>query len=520
MNNSVLCWIGDSISEGDGYLSGANNILYGPGGLYEGWTVFNSSMNGSYLRDWVLSIASGDPDAEPLDEADYDKNVWRVRNADPDRVNLMLGTNDVRKWNDGTPGYTDIAAAEAGMMTDMTTLVGWLLANTMALISLQVPPTLTFIAGSTTDFCDFVDADDAADRSAMIRRVYRSFRGHSPRVTVLDLPRAMFPARTPDAALRWDSLAASVDPDRAGEIIKVDELHLTGWGECLRAYAICREADPSLPASTEFQRPWVALHQGLALMSTRAVIKGVGSDYIDIYSDSGQHIFGDTEPASTNRGPLSNLAIISQLSAAGLQSALNYILRSRRFRIFDSAGCNTLVEPLSIEHNLNGGGVGDYFRITVDGSPTTAPGLADIYIDDEAGLPPTPTPYEAVTVNIFGDAGQGCASFSTSGRKIPISMTTIQAVRQAAPDECQIDVYVRDTWNGAHSAGGTSKGYRLGKITLPENHLLASAWTPDPTNFPTGNAELPENPDYKTALYCEVVSGSKGDWATVTLKSS
>jgi lysophospholipase L1-like esterase len=517
--NSVLCIIGDSITLKDGYFTGAQSLLFGEGGPFEGWTVYNSAANGKRLRDYFTSIASGDQNAVPLNAEDTTTNLWRLVNADPAKIIIMLGTNDMRLLG-GANIYATLAAAQTGMASDLTAVVEFLLERTSAKIELQTPPPFTFVAGSVSGFANFADANDAAARGLALRSLYRSFRNFSSRVSVLDLHSALYPAGTAVASMRWDSLAASVDPD-TGLTIKLDELHLTPFGENIRARIMHRAYNSEVPASAAIKTVPNTIHQGGAVRATQAYIKAVGLNFIDFYSNTLFRSFGSILVQDQDRKSLSNIPRYKDVSLSGVNGDLFDFLRCTQFVAVDSLGAAATFSSFSVAH-VTVDGINDYYRLTVTGTPTLATGLADLYIASVSQMPPVPPTFVGMKLFITGAAAQARDNIPITGINFPINNSTVQATRQSAPDAAVFGLYVSNVFNGSYDSANNTydagvPGLKLATVSLASGFLQSSSFTATSALTALGGV-LPDLANFQSTLYAVKESGTMGDWATISIK--
>lgn len=524
--NAVLCLIGDSITVKGSYFTGAEPVLFGAGGPFEGWTVYNSASNGSYLNDWYNSIAGGATGAAPLNSDDSTRNLWRLVNADPDEIIIMLGTNDARKRLANGGLYANDAALQAGLTSQMKAVLDFLLTKTSARIDLQIPVPLTYISGSVSGFCDFADANDAYNRNVAIRTAYRSFRNYSPRVMVTDMHKAMFPAGTADSALRWDSLATSVDPEGTGTVIKVDELHWIGAGETRRAQVMAKRRNPSLPKDTSFfKKPSVTFQQASIYDLVRAVVKGVGAGYVDIYANTIEMVFGQLSKLNSTGPGLDRMQRASDLYLSGYQNQLRRMLRAKSFTIFDGTTAFATT-PTTIAYNAVDT-ILDYWRVSFSGgaTPGLTPGaIVDIYVTNINNLAPQPALYDGVQLYLAGAANQARRTIPAMNGMLPFNVNNIQACRQAGTDIATFGVYISNVWNGSFDAtdptyDASAPGLKMGVIDLPANYLMQSGWTPTTLGTALGGA-IPAHGYPNVSIYVVKESGTIGDWATITMKSA
>lgn len=528
---SVLCIIGDSISVKGSYIDGAANTMYGAEGLYNGWTVYNSASNGSFLHDWYLSIAGGTQGASPLDGDDATRNLWRLVNAKPKEIVIMLGTNDARMLG-GANLYADSTALQAGLTTELKAVVDFLLINCPAArIELQIPPVFTYISGSVTGFANFADATDAYTRSKAVRDAYYTLVNYSPRVTLLDTHRAMFPAGTAETALRWDSLAASTDPD-TNAVIKVDELHLTPYGEVMRWRIAAKRRLPTTARSPIYNKPSVVTFQGSAQDSIRAYIKGVGAGYIDIYSNTVERNYGALGQQVDEGLFFKKRA--EDLWLAGFNSRLYRILQASTLNFIDSVGTAVSYSVSGVTHTQIDTYT-DYFRVTLVGSPTPTlvAGLADIYVTLKDRLPPVPALTQGVELYMDGAKTTPSARvvLPISGRDgsqfngLPdLSINTVQAVRHTATGTATIDLYISNVWNGSFDAtdpsydAASAPGLKMGTIDFPNNYLMQTGWTPTAAGTAL-SGRVPAHGYSNVSVYAVLTAGALGDWGVVTIKA-
>lgn len=529
----TLCLIGDSNTVKGSYFGGAETVLWGAGGYYENWLVYNSASNGSYARDWKNSIAAGSQVAAPLDGDDATRNLWRLVNSKPRHVAVCLGTNDARQLGGGYL-YADVAALRVGLEADLKAIAEFLLRYTNAeLLEFQMPIPLTYIAGSVSGFCNFVDANDAFARNQAVRDCYLALEGHSSRISVMDTHRIFFPAGTAPTALRWDSLAASTDPE-TGTVIKVDELHYTPFGETRRAHAMARRRVPSKRHNPKVQVPPVALFQGGAHLAARGYIKGVGAGYIDIYSNLMYWLFGAM--GSSGTGTTHDLANVPRAEDFWLQggSALLWnVLQATTLSFVDRLGTAASYTPTSVTHTVVDS-INDYYRVSFSGGavPGLVVGLADVYVTTKDRLPRMPALTQALTLNL-----RGADSTPSARVVVPItnqdglqwnglpdlSANTVQATRQAGTDIATFDLYMSNVWNGSMDAtnatyDAAAPGLKMGTVDLPANYLMQSGWTP--TALGTAlSGRVPAHGYPNVSIYAVKTAGTIGDWATISIKA-
>lgn len=503
--------------------------MYGPGGVYENWKVWNSASNGSLLRDWTANIVTGIQGAAPIDGEDATRNPWRVVNANPDEIVIMLGTNDARLIGGGYT-YASVAALLAGMTADLKTLCDFFLDRCKkARIELQIPPLLTYISSGMTAFTNYTNSTDAYDRNKAIRDAYYTMANYSSRITVSDTHRAFFGIGVPEASLRWDSLAASVDP-RANigtTIIKVDELHLTPFGQVRRWQIAQNRRVPGLADNTKYNIPSVVTNY-TALLDTRAYIKGVGAGYIDFYSNTIMRAYG-TRSAFADTSMLYRETAES-LWLSGFQAKLYQILQSQIINVIDSVGTVYQLTPTSMTHTVVDT-YSDYFRVSFAGgaTPSLLAGPADLYVNSPDRLARTMQRTVGMVLHLDGKdatpAGRAVIPLTPTGlanQGLPaLSASTIQVNRDLAPDAATFDVYFENVWDGSFDSTNATydkvtPGIKMGTINIASGWKTNSTWTASADG--TALAGLcPPHGYPAVSLYVVKMTGSIGAWANVTL---
>lgn len=504
---SIVCLCGDSITDPSLQFTNAMPGLVNSGGIWEGRTLFNMAANGKLAQDWANSIASGNQSATPINSADTTTNLWRFVNAKPTEIFVQLGTND-RRTNLRT---------ELQLETDLIKIAKFLLEKTTAFITFQCPPPFVYIAGSVSGFANFANADDAATRSAGIRAMYLRLRSLSSRIQVIDTHRHLFPNGTAETAYRWDSLAAAVHP-QTGAVLMLDELHYSQIGQTLRAQIITRYQDPSAPYLVQAKVAPQTAYQTAAL-SAMCFVKAVGVGYVDIYADSIRNLLGSLT-SGYPRGPLKNIPRNENALLAGAASLLRNLLRAKRFRLWDFTSTELVVTPTAVTYNQVDGGIQDYWRVSVSGTPAFPLGAALAYVVDLDRLPNAPPDNLPISIYVGGASGQGATVLPMIDVKPIFFSSGVQGRRQNASGGAVIGLYASNTATGTYSGtvSAAYPGLKLGTLTFANTGYLAPSFVADPTNFPGGTASLPDLPNYQSAIYAVLESGSLGEWGNVVIR--
>lgn len=520
--NAVIAMIGDSIIAGGEFRVAYENDWFATGGVFEGYTRYNLASNGSPASSWAANISAGNQSETPVDYAapgNPNYNPWAAVNAAPDEILFGLGTNDLRM--DGSAGSI------SDLRQDIASLITFLLERTDARILMMMPPPYAYRNPDPDSFTNFVDADDAAARSAALRTIYLEWENVSSRVVVFDSHKALY-------GYRIDDIAAATEPE--GQIdfldggsprsLMKDSLHPTNTAQSRVGQIIARSIDASLPFTTEVKRVAPVSYQDCSL-SCMVEVRGGGSGYIDIYADSLQRLTG-VLGRTTPRGPLNNIRQAETLAVAGAASILRNILRSRRFAVsyVDGSATETILEGFTYSYNVVDG-INDYWRISATGT-FSGSGFATAFVQTDTNLPQYPAMQLPLIIPISGalpltsGAAEGAAAIPALGVSPAFSASTIHGTRESNSGAATVDIYACNRFDWAYDDGTTvtaSPGLKIGTVTFPNGHYCQTQWAKDSTNFPSGDPVLPVSSNANTVLRAILQTGSLGDHGAISIRA-
>lgn len=223
----TIVYVGDSNTNGrEGFEKAVRTEWHQARGRLEGWTRYNIGQNGSTLAGWTGSIDTGEQSKPPQDyyqvgwptgSDDPNKTLWQAVNADPDLIVFSLGTND-----EASPAGRASIGTLANIRFNLNKCITFLLQHCpRAGILLRLPA--PFVHEDFSGITEWVDADEAAGASAILRTAYLEWSNRHPRVLVWDSHKTLF-------GLRCDNKATqSQDPEGQGALMS-DSLHPTDLG--------------------------------------------------------------------------------------------------------------------------------------------------------------------------------------------------------------------------------------------------------------------------------------------------